>query len=404
MKSGFSGVLCFIAVSAALVSTPVRAQKAYGPGASDTEIKLGQSTPLSGPASAFGAGAGRAVVGYFQMLNEQGGINGRKINFTQLDNAYSAPKAIEQSRKLVEDTGVLAEVGTIGTAPNVAIQKFLNSKQVPQLFITAGGRRFNDPKNFLWTVPLYPDFETEGRVIAKYLLKNKPDAKIGVLYQNDDYGRDYLRGLKAGLGDKAKQIGLEASYELADPTIDSQIVSLKASGIDTLVEQSSSKAAAQSIRKVHELNWTPLHIIGGSTASVETILKPAGLEASKGLVTTQFLKQPGDTAWANDAEVKEYREFLKKYAPSVNPDDYSVLVAYMNVHAIELVLKKCGDELTRENLIRQATSLHGERLPMMLPGISISTKPDDYGAFKTLRIAVFDGESWSLTGDPLSAD
>lgn len=393
-----------IALGVLLALSPAWGQKNYSPGASDTEIKLGQSTPLSGPASAFGAGAGRAVLGYFQMLNERGGINGRKINFTQLDNAYSAPKAIEQTRKLVEDTGVLAEVGTIGTAPNVAIQKFLNSKQVPQLFITAGGRRFNDPKNFPWTVPLYPDFETEGRVVAKYLLKNKPDAKIGVLYQNDDYGKDYLRGLKAGLGDKAKQIVLEASYELADPTIDSQIVSLKASGIDTLVEQSSSKAAAQSIRKVHELNWTPLHIIGGSTASVETILKPAGLEASKGLVTTQFLKQPGDTAWANDVEVKDYKEFLKKYAPSVNSDDYSVLVAYMNVHAVELVLRKCGDELTRENLIRQATSLHGERLPMMLPGISISTKPDDYGAFKTLRIAVFDGESWSLVGDPLSAE
>lgn len=393
-----------IALGVLLALSPAWGQKNYSPGASDTEIKLGQSTPLSGPASAFGAGAGRAVLGYFQMVNERGGINGRKINFTQLDNAYSAPKAIEQTRKLVEDTGVLAEVGTIGTAPNVAIQKFLNSKQVPQLFITAGGRRFNDPKNFPWTVPLYPDFETEGRVVAKYLLKNKPDAKIGVLYQNDDYGKDYLRGLKAGLGDKAKQIVLEASYELADPTIDSQIVSLKASGIDTLVEQSSSKAAAQSIRKVHELNWTPLHIIGGSTASVETILKPAGLEASKGLVTTQFLKQPGDTAWANDVEVKDYKEFLKKYAPSVNSDDYSVLVAYMNVHAVELVLRKCGDELTRENLIRQATSLHGERLPMMLPGISISTKPDDYGAFKTLRIAVFDGESWSLVGDPLSAE
>ena len=404
MNSSICGIVGIIAASAVLASPPAHAQKVYGPGASDTEIKLGQSTPLSGPASAFGAGAGRAVVGYFQMLNERGGINGRKINFTQLDNAYSAPKAVEQTRKLVEDTGVLAEVGTIGTAPNVAIQKFLNSRQVPQLFITAGGRRFNDPKNFPWTVPLYPDFETEGRVIAKYLLKTKPDAKIGVLYQNDDYGKDYLRGLKAGLGDKAKQIVLEASYELADPTIDLQIVSLKASGIDTLVEQSSSKAAAQSIRKVHELNWTPLHIIGGSTASVETILKPAGLEASKGLVTTQFLKQPGDTAWANDQEVKEYKEFLKKYAPSVNPDDYSVLVAYMNVHAVELVLKKCGDELTRENLIRQATSLHGVRLPMMLPGISISTKPDDYGAFKTLRMAIFDGERWSLVGDPMSAE
>jgi ABC-type branched-subunit amino acid transport system substrate-binding protein len=392
-----------IALVALLAASPTLAQKAYDTGASDTEIKLGQSTPLSGPASAFGAGAGRAVVGYFQMLNEQGGINGRKISFTQLDNAYSAPKAMEQSRKLVEDTGVLAEVGTIGTAPNVAIQKFLNSKQVPQLFM-AGGRRFNDPKNFPWTVPLYPDFETEGRVVAKYLMKNKPDAKIGVLYQNDDYGKDYLRGLRAGLGEKASQIVLEASYELADPTIDSQIVQLKAAGIDTMVEQSSSKAAAQSIRKVHELDWHPLHIIGGSTASVETILKPAGLEASKGLVTTQFLKQPGDPAWANDEEVKAYKEFLKKYASSVNPDDYSVLVAYMNVHGVELVLKKCGDQLTRANLIHQATSLHGERLPMMLPGVSISTKPDDYAAFKTLRIAVFNGESWSLSGDPLSAE
>ena len=393
-----------LALSALLTASPVWAQGDYSPGASDSEIKLGQSTPLSGPASAFGAGAGRAVVGYFDMLNEQGGINGRRISFTQLDNAYSAPKAMEQSRKLVDDTGVLAEVGTIGTVPNVAIQKFLNSKHVPQLFITAGGRRFNDPKEFPWTVPLYPDFETEGRVVAKYLLANKPNAKIGVLYQNDDYGKDYLRGLRAGLGEKASQIVLEASYELTDPTIDSQIVQLKSAGIDTLVEQSSSKAAAQSIRKVHELNWNPLHIIGGSTASIETILKPAGLEASKGLVTTQFLKQPSDPAWANDDEVKAYKAFLKKYAPSANPDDYSVLVAYMNVHAVELVLKKCGDQLTRENLVRQATSLHGERLPMMLPGISISTKPDDYAAFKTLRIAVFDGASWNLSGDPISAE
>jgi branched-chain amino acid transport system substrate-binding protein len=380
------------------------AQKAYDMGASDTEIKLGQSTPLSGPASAFGAGAGRAVVGYFEMLNAKGGINGRKISFTQLDNAYSAPKAIEQSRKLIEDVGVLAEVGTIGTAPNVAIQKYLNSKHVPQLFITAGGRRFNDPKSFPWTVPLYPDFETEGRVVAKYITKAKPDARIGVLYQNDDYGRDYLKGLRAGLASKAAQIVAEVSYELADPTIDSQIVQLKAAGIDTLIEQSSSKAAAQSIRKVSELGWHPLHIIGGSTASVETILKPAGLEASKGLVTTQFLKQPGDPAWADDSEVNAYKKFLKTYAPSANPDDYSVLVAYMNVHAVTRALNKCGDQLTRENLLRQATSLDGERLPMMLPGVTISTKPDDYTPFRALRIATFNGESWQLTGDPLSAE
>jgi branched-chain amino acid transport system substrate-binding protein len=391
-------------IYALLATSSASAQKAYGPGVNDTEISIGQSTPLSGPASAFGAGAGRAVVGYFEMLNQQGGINGRKIKFTQLDNAYSAPKAVEQSRKLVEDVGVLAEIGTIGTAPNVAIQKYLNGKQVPQLFITAGGRRFNDPKTFPWTVPLYPDFETEGRVIAKYILKTKPDARIGVLYQNDDFGKDYLRGLRAGLGAKASQIIAEASYEVADPTIDSQIVQLKSAGADTLIEQSSAKAAAQSIRKVHELNWSPLHVIGGSAASVETVLKPAGLDSSKGLVTTQFLKQPGDPAWSNDEEVKAYKEFLAKYAPSANPDDYSVLVAYMNVHAVTLVLKRCGDQLTRESLLHQATSLHGERLPMMLPGVSLSATPDDYTPFKTLRIATFDGASWTLSNDLMTAE
>ncbi len=387
-----------------LCVAPAHAQKAYGPGVSDTEIKLGQSTPLSGPASAFGAGAGRAVVGYFEMLNERGGINGRKISFTQLDNAYSAPKAIEQSRKLVDDVGVLAEVGTIGTVPNIAVQKFLNGKKVPQLFITAGGRRFNDPQQFPWTIPLYPDFETEGRVIGKYILGAKPDAKIGVLYQNDDFGRDYLKGLRAGLGPKASSIVVTASYEVTDPTIDSQIVQLKAAGIDTLIEQSSAKAAAQSIRKVHELDWHPLHIIGGSTASIETVLKPAGLAASRGLITTQYLKQPNDPAWAEDAEVKAYKDFLKKYAPSVNPDDYSVLVAYTNVNTLGAVLTSCGDNLTRENLVRQATSLHGQRMPMMLPGITISTKPADYTPFRTLRIAAFDGTSWSLTGDPMTTD
>jgi branched-chain amino acid transport system substrate-binding protein len=393
-----------LAMGALLGVSPALAQKAYDTGASDTEIKLGQSTPLSGPASAFGAGAGRAVLGYFEWLNAQGGINGRKISFTQLDNAYSAPKAVEQSRRLVEDIGVLAEVGTIGTVPNVAIQKYLNAKQVPQLLITAGGRRFNDPKNFPWTVPLYPDFETEGSVIAKFILKTRPDAKIGVLYQNDDFGKDYLKGLRAGLGDKAGQILIAASYELTDPTIDSQIVQLKAAGIDTMIEQSSAKAAAQSIRKMHELDWHPLHIIGASAASLETVLKPAGLDASKGLVTTQFLKQPGDPAWADDEEVKAYKAFLAKYAPSTNPDDYSVLVAYMNVNALTIVLKKCGDRLTRENLIRQATSLHGERIAMMLPGVSISTNPDDYTPFKALRIATFDGSSWAVLGDPVSAD
>ena len=397
--------LMFTAAAGLFMATAAVAQtqKAYDPGVTDFEIALGQSTPLSGAASAFGAGAGRAVLGYFKMMNDAGGINGRKINFTQLDNAYSAPKAVEQSRKLVEEVGVLAEVGTIGTAPNVAVQKYLNLKAVPQLFITAGGRRFNNPKVFPWTVPLYPDFETEGAVIAKYLLTAKPDAKIGILYQNDDFGKDYVRGLKAGLGANAAQILAEATYELSDTTVDSQILKLKAAGVDTLVEQSAAKAAAQSIRKVYELGWKPLHIIGGSTASVETVLRPAGLEASKGLITTQFLKQPGDPAWANDPEVKTYTDFLARYVPSVHADDYSVLVAYVNVNALRLVLEACRDDLTRDNLLKQATSMVGRRLPLLLPGITLSMTPADYTPYKTLRIAEFDGASWNLIGDPLTA-
>ena len=394
-----SSVVGWMLAGQALAQAP----KSYGPGVTDSVISLGQSTPLSGAASAFGAGAGRAVLGFFKMLNEGGGINGRRIDFTQLDNAYSAPKAVEQSRKLVEETGVLAEVGTIGTAPNVAVQKYLNTKAVPQLFITAGGRRFNNPKAFPWTVPLYPDFETEGGVIAKYLLTTKPNAKIGVLYQNDDFGKDYVRGLKAGLGAKASQVIAEATYELSEPTIDSQILRLKAAGIDTLVEQSAAKAAAQSIRKVFELGWKPLHIIGGSTASVETVLRPAGLEASKGLITTQFLKQPGDPAWANDDEVKAYTDFLARYAPSVHADDYSVLVAYVNVNALKLVLETCRDDLTRENLLKQATSLGGQRLPLFLPGITLSMTANDYTPYKTLRIAEFDGATWNVIGDPVTA-
>ncbi len=322
-------------LSALLAASPAWAQKAYGPGASDTEIKLGQSTPLSGPASAFGAGAGRAVVGYFEMLNEQGGINGRKINFTQLDNAYSAPKAIEQSRKLVEDVGVLAEVGTIGTAPNVAIQKYLNSKQVPQLLHHRGRPPLQRSEKFPLDRAALSRFRNGRRGHRQIHPDDKSGRQNRRIYQNDDFGKDYVKGLRAGLGRKASQIVAELSYELSDPTIDSQIVQLKAAGIDTLIEQSSAKATAQSIRKVHELNWSPLHVIGGSAASLETVLKPAGLDASKGLVTTQFLKQPGDPAWADDEEVKTYKEFLKKYAPGANPDDYSVLVAYMNVHAID---------------------------------------------------------------------
>ncbi len=383
--------------------TPAFAEKAYGPGVTDSEVKLGESGPLSGPASGFSA-SGKATAAFFQWVNSTGGINGRKIDFNLVDNAYSPPKAVEQSRRLVEEIGVLAEVGTVGTTPNVATQKYLNGKKVPQLFISAGGRRFNDPKNFPWTVPLYPDFETEGAIAAKYILSTKPDAKIAILYQNDDFGKDYARGVKARLGAKASQVVAEASYELTDPTIDSQILKLKASGADVLVDQSAPKFTAQAIKRAHELGWTPLHIIGSSSSNIETALKPAGLDNSVGLVTTTFLKQPTDPAWANDDEVARYKEFVEKFNPSASLADYSALVGYLDGNAIALVLKNCGDVLTRENLLKQATSLNGVRLPMFLPGITLNTSPDDYAPFRTLRMARFDGTKWVLLGDPVSAD
>ncbi|HEX8076754.1 MAG TPA: ABC transporter substrate-binding protein, partial [Chthoniobacterales bacterium] len=321
-----------------------------------------------------------------------------------LDNAYSPPKAVEQIRKLVEDNGIFAEVGTVGTVPNVATQKYMNEKKVPQLFISAGGKRFNDPANFPWTVPLYPNFELEGAVAAKYVMKAAPNAKIGILYQNDDFGKDYAKGFKSALGAKASQVVVEASYELADPTIDSQIVKLRSAGVDTLVEQSTPKFAAQSIRKVQELGWSPLHIVGSSVSSIDGVLKPAGLEASKGLVTTQFLKQPSDPTWANDPEVLQYKEFMKKYDPADNLADYFALSGYVNAQAVALVLKMCGDQLTRENLIKQASSLKGVRVPMLLPGITLNTSPSDFSAYKALRVARFDGANWVLVGEALSAD
>jgi branched-chain amino acid transport system substrate-binding protein len=387
----------------ALGGAPALAQKSYGPGVDDKEIKIGTSAPLSGPASSYSA-AGKATEGFFKWLNEQGGINGRKVNFTLLDNAYSPPKAVEQSRRLVEEIEVLAEVGTVGTAPNAATEKYLNLKKVPQLFISAGGRRFNDPKNFPWTIPLYPDFETEGAVAAKYILATNPDAKIALLYENDDFGRDYVKGFKARLGAKVSQVVAETSYELTDPTIDSQMLNLKASGADTLVDQSAPKFTAQAIRKTHELLWQVTHIIGSSSSNIETALAPAGLDASKGLITTQFVKQPGDPAWADDKEVIQFTEFMKKYMTNASLHDYSALIGYIDANAIALVLQRCGDELTRDNLLKQATSLKGTRLPMFLPGIVLNTSPTDYAAFKSLRIAQFDGAKWVLIGDAVSAD
>jgi branched-chain amino acid transport system substrate-binding protein len=377
------------------------AEKKYGPGVSDTEVKLGQTVPYSGPASAFSS-YGRTMSGYFQMINEAGGINGRKVTLLSLDNAFSPPKAIEQTRKLVEDDGVLADVGTVGTTPNVAIQKYLNGAKVPHIFISAGGRRFADPQNFPWSVPMYPGFEMEGKTFGKYILSQKPDAKVGVLYQNDDYGKDFLIGLKAAFGERIKVVA-EAAYEITEPTIDSQIVRLKDSGADTLLYFSTPKFTAQGLRKVKELNWAPLQLLASPTNSVKGVLEPAGFETAQGLITTQFTKQAGDPAWANDPEVKEYVEFMKKWVPNDNPSDFVALSGYVIAQGIAQAIRQCGDDLTRENLLKQATSMKGAHFKMMLPGIQLNTTPEDYAPYQSLRMAKFEGTSWKLIDEPATS-
>jgi branched-chain amino acid transport system substrate-binding protein len=374
----------------------IAAEKQYGPGVTDAEIKIGQTVPYSGPASAFSS-YGRVMTGYFQMLNEKGGINGRKVNLISLDNAFSPPKAIEQTRKLVDDDSVLAEVGTVGTVPNVAVQKYLNQNKVPQVFISAGGRRFNDPQNFPWTVPFYPPFEMEGATFGKFILKNMPNAKIAVLYQNDDYGKDYLTGLKTGLGsDSTAKIVAEVSYELSYPTVDSEVLKLKASGADTLIYFTTPKFAAQAIKKANELTWKPVQFLASPVNSIQGVLAPAGLENVQGAYTTQFTKQAGDPAWAEDPEVMEYISFMKKWVPNDSPNDFIALSGYVNAQAIAKGLQRCGDNLTRENLLAQATSFNKERVGMLLPGIELTNSKDNYAPYRSLRMAVFDKTSWKL--------
>jgi branched-chain amino acid transport system substrate-binding protein len=375
--------------------TAVAAEKKYGPGVTDTEIKIGQTVPYSGPASAFSS-YGRVMAGYFQMLNEKGGINGRKVNLISLDNAFSPPKALEQTRKLVENDEVLADVGTVGTVPNIAIQKYLNQNKVPHVFASAGGRRFNDPQNFPWTVPSYPAFQMEGATFGKYILKNMPNAKIAVLYQNDDYGKDFLTGLKDALGSDANKIIAEANYELTSPTIDSQVIQLKTSGADTLLHFSTPKFAAQALKKVHELNWTPTQFLASPINSVQTVLTPAGLENVQGVLTTQFTKQAGDPTWAQDPEVIEFLAFMKKWVPNDSPNDFIALSGYINAQAIAIALKRCGDDLTRDNLLNQATSFKKDRVAMLLPGVELNNSKENYAPYGSLRMAKFENASWKL--------
>src|SRR6516225_7611756 len=395
MKVSTLVVVSFLVLGAATLQA-VAGEKLYGPGITDTEIKIGQTVPYSGPASAFSS-YGRVMTGYFQMLNEQGGINGRKVNLISLDNAFSPPKAIEQTRKLVDDDGVLAEVGTVGTVPNIAVQKYLNQNKVPQVFISAGGRRFNDPQAFPWTVPFYPPFEMEGATFGKFILKKFPNAKIAVLYQNDDYGKDYLTGLKTGLGsDSTAKIVAEVSYELSYPTVDSEVLKLKASGADTLIYFTTPKFAAQAIKKANELSWKPVQFLASPVNSIQGVLVPAGLENVQGAYTTQFTKQASDPAWADDPEVKEYIAFMKKWAPNDSPNDFIALSGYVNAQAIAKGLQHCGDNLTRETLLAQATSFNKERVGMLLPGIELTNSKENYAPHRSLRMAVFEGSSWKL--------
>jgi ABC-type branched-subunit amino acid transport system substrate-binding protein len=376
--------------------TAAAAEKKYGPGVTDTEIKIGQTVPYSGPASAFSS-YGRVMAGYFQMLNEKGGINSRKVNLISLDNAYSPPKALEQTRKLVEDDEVLADVGTVGTVPNIAIQKYLNQNKIPHVFASAGGRRFNDPQNFPWTVPFYPAFQMEGAIFGKFILRNMPNAKIAVLYQNDDYGKDFLSGLKDALGNDANaRIVAEANYELTHPTIDSQVIQLKTSGADTLLHFSTPKFAAQALKKIQEVNWKPTQFLASPINSVQTVLTPAGLENVQGILTTQFTKQAGDPAWAQDPEVIEYIAFMKKRAPNDSPNDFIGLMGYLTAQAIARSLERCGDDLTRDNLLYQATNLKKQRVAMLLPGVELNNSKENYAPYSSLRMARFENASWKL--------
>jgi branched-chain amino acid transport system substrate-binding protein len=397
------------AFSAAVVmlgatSSGALAQKKYDTGATDTEIKIGNIMPYSGPASAYGV-IGTTETKYFQKINAEGGINGRKINFISYDDGYSPPKTVEQARKLVESDEVLFIFNPLGTPPNSAIQKYMNSKKVPQLFVATGATKWNDPKEFPWTMGWQPNYQSETQIYAKYILKEKPDAKIAVLYQNDDYGKDYLKGLKDGLGAKAaSMIIIEESYETSEPTIDSHIVKLKSTNADVFVNISTPKFAAQAIKKTAEIGWKPLHFLNNVSASIGSVITPAGMENAQGIISSNYLKDPTDPQWKNDAGMKAWNEFLDKYFPEANRSDASVMYAYTVAQGLVHVLKACGDNLSRENVMKQAAGIKDLELGGLLPGIKANTSATDFAPLAQLRLMRFKGDTWDLFGDIISAD
>jgi branched-chain amino acid transport system substrate-binding protein len=372
---------------------------AQTPGVTATEIKIGNTNPYSGPASAYGT-IGKAISAYFKMVNEQGGINGRKIDFVSLDDGYSPPRTVEMVRRLVEQDQVAFIFQTLGTPTNSAIHKYLNQQKVPHLFVATGATKWGDPKNFPWTMGWQPTYQAEGKIYAQYILKNIPNAKVGILYQNDDYGKDYVKGIKDGLGDAAKKVIVsEQSYEVTDPTVDSQIVNLKNSGANVFYNVTIPKFAVQAIKKAHDIGWKPVHLLNSVSSSVGVVLKPAGIEASKDIITSRYLKDPTDPAIKNDAGYKEWLAFMQKYYPDGALNDDFNVYGFSVAQTMAHVLKQCGKDLSRANLMKQAASIKDLSLPMLLPGIKINTSATDFYPIEQEQLAKFDGERWVNFGE-----
>jgi ABC-type branched-subunit amino acid transport system substrate-binding protein len=395
---GLSGLIIAIAMASAI------AEKKYDPGVTDTEIKIGNIMPYSGPASAYGT-IGRTEAAYFRRINAAGGINGRKIRFISYDDAYSPPKAVEQARKLVESDEVFLIFNSLGTPSNTAIQKYMNMKKVPQLFVQSGATKWNDPKEFPWTMGWQPNYQNEARIYARYILKETPSARIAVLYQNDDYGKDYLKGLKDGLGTKAaSMLVAEEAYEVAEPTIDSHIVKMKSLNADVFVDVTTAKFAAQAIKKSAEIGWKPLHFLNSVSTSIGSVIRPAGVENAQGIISVAFLMDALDPQWKDDPGMKVFDEFLAKDFPEGNRADNQVMTGFNVAQTLVRVLEQCGDDLTRENVMKQAANLSDFRTTNLLPGIKINTSPIDFAPIKQVQLRRFRGETWELFGPTLSSE
>jgi branched-chain amino acid transport system substrate-binding protein len=384
------------------VAAPAWAENA--PGVTATEIKIGQTSPYSGPASAYSANS-KAEIAYFQMIDDAGGINGRKIKIVSLDDGYNPAKTVEQTRKLIEDEQVAFNFSSIGTPTNVAIRKYLSDLKVPNVFVASGGDFWGDYQHYPWTIGLLPSYRVEAQIYAKYILREKPDAKVALLYQNDDFGKDYLNGLKDAFGaDFDKRVVAQQTYQVTDPTIDSQIVSLQASSADVLVAGTTAKFGAQAIRKTYDLGWKPLFFISYVSSSLGAVLQPAGVDKAVGLITAQYGKDAADPRWRDDAGMQQWRDFMTKYLPGMPQTDNNYVAGYQYAETLAQVLKQCGDDLSRENIMRQATNLHDLHEDVLLPGIAINTSPTNYHPVKQMELARFDGKSWVLFGEVIAAN